>query len=153
MPAFPGTTWPTLIFALLWIIWHLQFPLSLRCSLPERVTLRTRRTMKKPGMMSALERWFLPFNHTALPQERSRIGKQNTSGSKSRCNPRGSWPAAWDENSHRSSPVRVGFLKCTSLMPSELSGLVRLKHLWVLTPDLLFHSLTEREWDEREGWG
>lgn len=28
-------------------------------------------------------------------------------------------------------------------MPSELSGLVRLKHRWVLTPDLLFHSLTE----------
>lgn len=42
----------------------------------------------------------------------------------------------------QSSPFSVGFLKCTSLMPSELSGLVRLKHLWVLTPDLLFHSLT-----------
>lgn len=26
-------------------------------------------------------------------------------------------------------------------MPRELSGLVRLKHLWVLTPDLLFHSV------------
>jgi hypothetical protein len=44
-----------------------------------------------------------------------------------------------DENSHKSPPVGVGFLKCTSLMPSELSGLVRLKtSLWVLTPDLSY---------------
>lgn len=45
-----------------------------------------------------------------------------------------------DENSHKSPPVvGVGFLKCTFLMLSELSGLVRLKaSLWVLTPDLAY---------------